>query len=78
MKTLTMRVDDSFYQIISAAADGQKRNISNFIKFATMQYLNSSQYVDNTEMQEILDDKDLMKSLQSGFEDVANGDYTIV
>ena len=43
MKTLTMRVDDSTYQMIKLAADGQKRNISNFIEFATLQYLTSSQ-----------------------------------
>ncbi len=49
MKTVTMRVDDSVYQMIKTAADGQRRNISNFIEYATMQYLTSSQYVDDTE-----------------------------
>jgi len=43
MKTVTMRVDDSIYDMIKLAADGQKRNLSNFIEFATMQYLTSSQ-----------------------------------
>ena len=78
MKTLTMRVDDNTYDTIKAAADGQKRNISNFLEFATMQYLSSSQYVDNVEMQEILSDKDLVKNLKSGLEDFNSGDYTIV
>lgn len=78
MKTLTMRVDDSTYETIKAAADGQRRNISNFLEFATMQYLSSSQYVDNVEMQEILSDKDLVKNLKSGLEDFNSGDYTIV
>ena len=78
MKTVTMRVDDSTYQIIKSAALGQKRNISNFIEFATMQYLTSSQYVDNNEMAEILGDNDLIENLKNGFNDMKNGDYTIV
>ena len=56
MKTVTMRVDDSVYNMIKLAAEGQKRNLSNFIEFATMQYLTSSQYVENDEMAEISND----------------------
>ena len=78
MKTLTMRVDESVYQMIKSAANGQKRNISNFIEFATIQYLTSSQYVDNNEMDEILNDKDLIKNLKTGFSEFKNGDYKIV
>ncbi len=78
MKTLTMRVDDSIYQMIKTAANGQKRNISNFIEFATIQYLSSTQYVTDNEMAEILNDKVLTKNLQKGFSDLKNGDYTIV
>jgi len=78
MKTVTMRVDDSVYQMIKLAAEGQKRNISNFIEFATTQYLTSSQYIENSEMDEILKDDILVKNLKNGFEDVKNGDYTIV
>lgn len=78
MKTVTMRVDDSVYQMISLAASGERRNISNFIEFATLQYLSSSQYVDNTEMAEIIADKELVQNLRRGFEEAKSGDYTIV
>ena len=78
MKTVTMRVDDEVYKMIKLAAEGQKRNISNFIEFATLQYLTSSQYVDGSEMQEILEDEALVQNLRSGREDLKNGDYTIV
>lgn len=78
MKTVTMRVDDSVYQMIKTAADGQRRNISNFIEFATLQYLTSSQYVSDEEMNEILSDTELVKNLQQGFKEVLEGDYTIV
>jgi hypothetical protein len=78
MKTVTMRVDDIMYQMIKTAADGQKRNISNFIEFATLQYLTSSQYIGEAEMSEILSDKELVKNLKIGFKEVANGEYDIV
>lgn len=78
MKTVTMRVDDSTYEMIKLAAKGQKRNLSNFIEFATMQYLTSSQFVDNEEMKEISNDKELVENLISGLEDFKNGNYTIV
>lgn len=78
MKTLTMRVDDSIYEMIKLAADGQKRNISNFIEFATLQYLTSSQYVESDEMSEILKDKELVGNLKNGYDDLKNGDYIIV
>ena len=78
MKTVTMRVDDAIYEMIKLAAEGQKRNLSNFIEFATMQYLTSSQFVENDEMTEILEDKELVKNLMSGLDDFKKGDYTIV
>jgi len=78
MKTLTLRVDDEVYDMIKLAADGEKRNISNFIEYATLQYLTSSQYVDSKEMNEILEDKELIKSLNQGLKEAKNGDYTIV
>lgn len=78
MKTVTMRVDDPIYDMIKLAADGQKRNLSNFIEFATLQYLTSSQFVENDEMTEILEDKELVKNLINGLEECKKGDYKIV
>ena len=78
MKTVTMRVDDSIYQMIKQAADGQKRNLSNFIEFATLQYLSSAKFVDNDEMNEILEDKELFQNLKDGLDDMKKGNYTLV
>jgi uncharacterized protein (DUF1778 family) len=78
MKTVTMRIDDSVYDMIKLAAQGQRRNLSNFIEFATMQYLTSSQFVEQDEMNEILEDKELVQNLMNGLEDFKKGDYTIV
>ncbi len=78
MKTLTIRVDDDVYNMIKIASKGAKRNISNFIEYATLQYLTSSQYIDNDEMNEILEDKELIDSLNRGLKEAKEGDYTIV
>ncbi|MDD2449941.1 MAG: CopG family transcriptional regulator [Sulfurimonas sp.] len=78
MRTVTMRVDDSVYDMIKLAAEDQKRNLSNFIEFATIQYLTSSQFVENEEMAEIMGDKELVQNLMNGLDDFKNGDYTIV
>lgn len=37
-----------------------------------------SQYVDDNEMQEILNDEELTKKLKIGFEEAQNGNYTII
>ena len=78
MKTITMRVDDSIYEMIKRAAEGQRRNISNFIEYATLQYLTSSQYVSDEEMNEILSEESLVESLKRGLEEAKNGEYTVV
>jgi hypothetical protein len=78
MKTLSMRVDDATYKTIKLAANGQKRNISNFVEFATLQYLLSSQYVGDDEMKQILDDTNLVGQLELGKKQMQNEDYNIV
>lgn len=78
MKTVTMRVDDNIYEMIKEAANGQRRNISNFIEYATLQYLSSESYVEDSEMNEILEDKELVKSLKQGMLEVSKEEYTIV
>ena len=77
-KTITLRVNDDVYQMIKTAADGQRRNLSNFIEFATLQYLTSATYVDDAEMELILNDSELVANLRQGLEDIKKGDYTIV
>ncbi len=78
MKTLTLRVDDDIYAMIKLASQGAKRNISNFIEYATLQYLTSNQYIENEEMNEILNDKELIKSLNQGLKEAKEGNYTFV
>ncbi len=77
-KTITVRVDESTYNLIKSAADGEKRTISNFLEYAATQYISQQAFVDDDEMDEILNDSELMESLQKGNEEVEQGKYKFV
>lgn len=77
-KTVTLRVEEEIYNILKTAAQGEKRTISNFIEYAALNYLSSSSYVSDNEMNEIMNDTSLIEGLRKGKDDVKNGKYTIV
>ncbi|NOX66764.1 MAG: CopG family transcriptional regulator [Chlorobi bacterium] len=77
-KTITLRIDDEVYQILKTAANGEKRTISNFIEFAALNYLSSSTYVSDKEMEEIMNDTELKNSIHNALKDIEKGDYSIV
>jgi len=77
-KTVTVRLNDDIYQTIKSAAQAEKRTISNFIQFATLSYLESGSFVSDEEMQEILEDKNLIRNLQDSLKDIEEGNYRIV
>lgn len=77
-KTVTLNVDDNVYNIIKMAADGQHREISNFIEFAALQYLSSASYVDDEEMTEIVKDARLVQSLKAGLDEIKQGAFDFV
>ena len=49
-KTITLRLDDDIYNMLKKAADGEKRNISNFIEYATISFLSKEAFVSDEEM----------------------------
>ncbi len=77
-KTITLRIDEEIYNILKSAASGEKRTISNFIEYAALNYLSSNSYVSDSEMNEIINDKNLKDGLRKGMDDVKNGNYIIV
>ena len=77
-KTITMRVDDDVYKMIKYAAKGTKRTISNFLEFATIAFLSQETYVTDEEMNEILNDQKLLKSLSNAEKEISEGKYKIV
>ena len=77
-KTITLRIEDEVYKMLKTAANGEKRTISNFIEFAALNYLSSSSYVSDREMEEIMNNKELKDSIYNAMKDIENGDYLIV
>ena len=74
-KTITVRIDDEIYDIFKKAADGQKRTISNYLEYATLNYTVNETVVDDTEMDEILS---FGEDLRKGLNDVSAGRYKII
>jgi hypothetical protein len=77
-KTITLRVDDDVYHIIKTAADGDRRTISNFLEIATLSYITEGTFVSDEEMNELLNDKALVKKLSQGREQIKHGRFSIV
>ena len=53
-KTITLRVDDSIYDTLKRAANRDRRTISDFIEYATINYIFYNNTVDDNEMNKIL------------------------
>jgi predicted transcriptional regulator len=74
-KTITLRVEDNVYNTLKRAADGDRRTISNFIEYATINYVFNNNIVDDEEMKEIMF---FEKDLNKGLEDIKKGRYKII
>ncbi len=77
MRSVTVNINDTDYEMIATAAQSERRDVSNFIEYATLQYLTSSQFVDKEEMDEILSDKELVNNLKSAKRDLETGSYLV-
>jgi len=75
---VTLRMDEEIYNMLKSAASGEKRTISNFIEYAALNYISSSSYITDNEMNEILNDNNLKDGLMKGMDDIKNGNYEIV
>ena len=73
--TITVRLDENVYEIFKKAADGQKRTISNYIEYATLNYTVNETVVDDIEMNEILTFED---QIIKGLSDISAGRYKII
>ncbi|GAB1458200.1 hypothetical protein MASR2M48_35080 [Spirochaetota bacterium] len=74
-KTVTVRVDEEIYNIFKKAADGQRRTISNYIEYATLNYTINESVVDDEEMNEILASS---TDIEKGIKDISAGRYKII
>jgi predicted transcriptional regulator len=74
-KTITVRVEDTIYDIFKKAAEGQKRTISNYLEFAALNYTVNETVVDDSEMKEILT---FEKDIKKGLSDISAGRYKVI
>ena len=75
VRTITVRIDDSTYDIFKLAVDGQKRTISNYLEYATLNYTMNETIVDDIEMNEILKSEE---DIKKGLSDISAGRYRII
>lgn len=68
-KTITLRLDDSLYQMFRSLADRDNRPLSNFIETAALRYIEENEMVDDFEMNEIRGNKQLNESLKRALKD---------
>jgi hypothetical protein len=74
-KTITLRLDDNVYEIFKKAAAGQKRTISNYLEYATLNFTVNETVVDDIEMAEILT---FEKDIKKGISDISAGRYKVI
>ncbi|MBF0504507.1 MAG: CopG family transcriptional regulator [Candidatus Omnitrophica bacterium] len=72
-KTVTIRLSDGDYRTISRVAKHERRPISNFITHRVMAAISDMNTVDDAEMKEILSDEKVMKSIERGHKQFAQG-----
>ncbi len=65
-KTVTLRLDDQVYEEFRRAAEAENRPLSDLIETAALSRLREQQFVDDTEMAEILANENLVARLRTG------------
>ena len=68
-KTLTIRVDDRTYEAFARAAKAERRSLGNLVETAALQHILECNFVDDSEMAEILSRPGLMERLKAGTKD---------
>ncbi len=71
-KTLTVRMDDTTYDLVAEAAASENRSVSNFIETAARERAVAEIFLSDEEMAEIRSDRNLKKRLKSGHRDAAS------
>ena len=59
-------------------AECDNRSISNFIENAALRFIEKEEYLDDFENEEILSNKELMGSIQQGYEESIEGKRKLV
>jgi len=65
-KTITLRIDDDTYNKFNEYAKQERRSISNLIETLALNKLEENNFMDDFEMEEIINNQELMKKLNQG------------
>ena len=68
-KTVTLRLDDNIYHMFRSLAKSDNRPLSNYIETAALRFVESSDFVDEFEMEEIRKNAILNRSIKRGLKD---------
>ena len=71
--TVTLRLNDKKYKLFKKFAEMENRPLSNFIETATNNFIENQLDVDEFEMLEIENNKDLQESMVKGIADAKEG-----
>ncbi len=71
-KTITIRLKDDTYKLFAEAAQADNRTISNLIETAALNKIREQQFVDDTEMAEIMSDNNLLARIRQGSKEAAH------
>ena len=77
-KTVTLRLSDEEFQHFSKAAEAVQRPLSNLIRYLARQKLEENLFVDQIEMEEILNNQQLLNGLKQGSDDARQMKGTFV
>ncbi|MCD4693719.1 MAG: hypothetical protein K8R79_12450 [Calditrichales bacterium] len=69
-KTVTLRLNESIYNMFRNLAISENRTLSNFIETSVLRFIDYNQFVDEFELTEIRNNKELNTSLIRAVEDV--------
>ena len=72
-KTVTIRLSDEDYKVISKTAKQERRPISNLITHRVMEAIANINVAVDAEMKEIVSDKKVVKSIERGHKQLAQG-----
>ena len=69
-KTVTLRLNERIYNMFRNLAVSENRTLSNFIETSVLRFIEHNQFVDEYEMTEIKNNKELKASLNRAIKDV--------
>ena len=77
-RRLLIRLDDATYELIKNAALGDRRSIANYLEYAAVSFVAQHAHVSDEEMEKILHDTELSRTLEKGQTEHRAGRYRVV